>query len=483
MSSCPLCGGDLLRRLKRGWRSKDVDGDIFWDAIHSVQPSGAAEEVYDVALPTNGAHDHLFVANGILVHNSMGMDLPAFRTIIRDLKRYRQGTSWGMSDIPVLEYEQMSGRAGRPGKEEYGEAICIAQTESDEDRITEKYLRGDPEDIYSKLAVEPVLRTYVLSLIASGYVRTEDQLRRFFNETLYARQYGDTGKLNAILARMVHLLAGWGFLDAPSCATGEFVVASEVADGALRATTLGERVAQLYIDPLTAHDLLAALADGGRRGVPPAPFALLHLIATTLELRPLFAIRQAEFEAIDSTLTACEDSLYVRSPSAYGGEYEEYLQAIKTAVVLRDWIEEVGEDHLLERHAVAPGDLHAKIERADWILHSLVELCKLRGLHGLIGGIEKRRVRLEHGAKEDLLPLLRLRGVGRVRGRALCRNGIRTLDDVRKADLSRLRALVGNVLAVDIKEQVGVRVEDAQPKRRKGQIALGDYDGKSAEGL
>src|SRR3989338_1558793 len=54
---------------------------------------------------------------------AIGVDLPAFRVIIRDLKRYGL---WGMDYIPVLEYEQQSGRAGRPSYDNYGEAIIIA---------------------------------------------------------------------------------------------------------------------------------------------------------------------------------------------------------------------------------------------------------------------------------------------------------------------------------------------------------------------
>ena len=41
---------------------------------------------------------------------AMGVDLPAFRAILKDLRRYG---SHGLSYIPVLEYLQMSGRAGR----------------------------------------------------------------------------------------------------------------------------------------------------------------------------------------------------------------------------------------------------------------------------------------------------------------------------------------------------------------------------------
>lgn len=54
-----------------------------------------------------------------------GLDLPAFRAIIKDLKRYSvHGYNW----IPVLEYHQQAGRAGRPKFDTFGEAICIAST-------------------------------------------------------------------------------------------------------------------------------------------------------------------------------------------------------------------------------------------------------------------------------------------------------------------------------------------------------------------
>jgi len=94
---------------------------------------------------------------------AFGLDLPAFRAIIKDLKRFG---SRGMADIPVLEYLQMAGRAGRPKYDKTGEAICVAISENDKKKLYEKYVLGEPEEIYSKLAVEPVLRTYLLSFNA-----------------------------------------------------------------------------------------------------------------------------------------------------------------------------------------------------------------------------------------------------------------------------------------------------------------------------
>jgi len=140
---------------------------------------------------------------------AMGIDMPAFRTVIRDLKRY--GGHWGMEWIQVLEYHQMAGRAGRPGKEEYGEAICIASTLSEKEAIIQNFIHGSPEEIYSKLAVEPVLRTYVLSLIATGFVKNRKELNEFFEKTFWAHQYKDIAKLENILNKVIRLLEEWNF--------------------------------------------------------------------------------------------------------------------------------------------------------------------------------------------------------------------------------------------------------------------------------
>ena len=102
-----------------------------------------------------------------------GIDMPAFRAIIRDVKRFG---SRGLTDIPVLEYLQMAGRAGRPRFDTFGEAIIVSASEGERARVWDRYIHGLPEDIYSKLAVEPVLRTYVLSLIATRVTKDVQEL-------------------------------------------------------------------------------------------------------------------------------------------------------------------------------------------------------------------------------------------------------------------------------------------------------------------
>ena len=90
---------------------------------------------------------------------ALGVSLPAFRVIIKDLRRYYHGkigadnenNERGMRYIPVLEYHQMAGRAGRPEHSKIGEAITLASTEAEKQKINEVFINGEPENIYSKL--------------------------------------------------------------------------------------------------------------------------------------------------------------------------------------------------------------------------------------------------------------------------------------------------------------------------------------------
>ena len=85
----------------------------------------------------------------------------------------------------------MTGRAGRPSYDNEGQAISIASTEAELEEIKNRYLNGLPEDIFSKLAVEPVLRTYLLSLISAGFFNTREQIINFFGDTFWAFQFQD----------------------------------------------------------------------------------------------------------------------------------------------------------------------------------------------------------------------------------------------------------------------------------------------------
>jgi helicase len=405
-----------------------------------------------------------------------GMDLPAFRAIIRDLKRFSD-TGWGgMQYIPVLEYLQMAGRAGRPRFDTFGEAICIAQSEDDKEKIREKYIKGEPEEIYSKLAVEPVLRTYLLSLIASEFVRSKKEIMDFFSRTFWAYQFKDMEKLEDIIDRMLALLENYEFIITKR-KEGGFVSAKDMEEeqGIIRPTLLGRRVAQLYIDPLTAHHIIKCIRRS--TGIAVTPFSLLQTVCNTLEMRPLLRVKTREFDKINGEFARFEPELLQKEPSIYEPEYDDFLASVKTALFMYDWISEKDEEFLYEEFDVRPGETRVKIERADWLLYSAEELAKLMSFQDIIKEVIKLRFRLKYGVKEELIPMLKLKGIGRVRARKMFNAGIRDIGDVKKADITTITQLIGKGIALDIKKQVGEDLEKGivPENKRKGQISLRDY--------
>jgi len=404
-----------------------------------------------------------------------GVDLPAFRTIIKDLKRY--GGKFGMNYIPVLEYLQMAGRAGRPKFDKYGEAILIAKTESEKDEIYSRYVLGEPEDIFSKLAVEPVLRTALLSLISTGFVSSEKEIMDFFAKSFWAHQFKDMDELEEKIRRMLGLLEEWEFIKSNSDGN-DFTAADTIEDYVYKPTILGKRTAELYVDPLTAHKIVKALHKAMALKILK-PFSFLHMISSTLEMRPRLSVRAKEFEEIQEQSAQYESYLLENEPSVYEPEYEDFLEAIKTALMFESWIEEKTEEYILETFNVRPGELNMKLNNGDWLLYCSEEICRILNFKKIIKDVRKARLRLKYGVKEELMSLLKLEGVGRARARKLFRNKLKNIQDIKKIDVGKLAMVLGPRMAAKIKEQLGEKVNKEELKvpkgRRKGQLSLDKF--------
>lgn len=367
---------------------------------------------------------------------AMGLDLPAWRVIIRDVKRFDMR---GMEYIPVLEFFQICGRAGRPSYDTEGQAIVVANSESEKKNIIEKYIKGEPEDIYSKLAVEPVFRTYLLSLISSKIIQEKKEIIDFFSKTFWAKQYQDMDLLETIIDKMLNKLMKWNFL--------------EFKEDKYRSTYLGKRISQLYLDPLTADNFVSAINKS--RECSLNDFSFVQLVCNALEMRPLLKVKAKEYEEITGRYCLFESYLLVNSPSEFEPEYDDWLNAFKTSLMLNDWMDEKDEAFIMENYDVRPGELKNKLDISDWLLYCLIEIAHILQHNELIKFINKTRLRLKYGAKEELLPLLKLKGIGRVRARRLYAKKIKDLGDIRNVSLTELEIILGKALALDVKKQVG----------------------------
>jgi len=390
-----------------------------------------------------------------------GLNLPARRVLIYDYRRYEAGI--GQTNIPVLEEKQMAGRAGRPKYDKEGEAILLARSEDERDFLMEQYVLASPEKVWSKLGNASSLRSHILAAIATGLACSEEGVFDFLDKTFCSFQYG----LNSFRSSIVESL---GML------LGEGMVKSEGRE--IVATALGKRVAELYIDPKSAVILKNGLKVR-RSGLPPLSY--LTLACHTPDM-PKTYVKRRELDMVKGYLESNYDLFLYDLPQEEGFDYEMLLSEVKTALLLKDWIEESSEDAIIARFDVGSGDIYGYVESGKWLVHSSHELAKLLGCSEALKPLSNLYVRMDNGVREELVPLVSLKGVGRIRARALFSAGFATLEDLKRATPAQLGAVptIGPETIKAIKEQLGGKVtkeEWSMMKEKKGtrQLSMDDY--------
>ena len=374
---------------------------------------------------------------------AFGVNLPARMVVVQDYRRYEAG--YGYYPISVLEYKQMAGRAGRPKYDKTGEAILIAKTPDEADYLLESYILARPERIWSRLAVERIMRSHVLATIAADFAHTEQGLYEFFGRTFYAHQY-DTDAIKGLIAKILKYLYDEKMI--------------EVLGDEINATKFGKRVSELYIDPASAVIVRESLK---REPVCLTDLSLLHMIAHTPDMGPVLRPYSQEIDEMAILMEEHKAEFLADAPNEWEDTvaYEQFLGEVKTAMTLQAWIDEMSEDQIIERFRVQPGDLYRTIENTKWLLHATHELAVLFGNKQVIPQTLGLEARVAKGVKKELLPLVRLEGVGRIRGRIIYNAGYKTIEDIKHVALDELTnlPLIGPRLAKKIKEQVGVFVK------------------------
>lgn len=382
-----------------------------------------------------------------------GVNLPARRVIIRNYRRSEGGIR---TPIPIFEYKQMAGRAGRPKYDDVGEAVLIAKSEKEKSLLLKRYVRGEPEKVESKLSSENALRCHILSLVASTYRITEEELLNFFSGSFYAYQQGSCAKIIPTIKSTLEFLLDHGFIKS--------------LNGFLAASQLGKRVADVYIDPLSAVKII-----DGLKSAPLSEIGYLHLICTTPDMPRLYLTRK-DYRLLHEFVEKNQNSFMTKIPDYESDpvEYEWFLSEVKTAFLLKEWISEVEEDRIVDLLDVGAGDVYRLVEIAEWLTYASCEIAKVLGMGEKVNFLRRMQERIRYGIKDELLGLVGLQGIGRVRARILFDAGIHSINDLKHVPLEKLVSLptIGSETARKIKEQVssGEKLELKTGKLRSSKL-------------
>lgn len=399
-----------------------------------------------------------------------GVNLPARRVILASVFRY-DAEYGGNMPISVLEYKQICGRAGRPSYDTFGEAIIIADVRTNAEEIYNHYILGTPEPICSQLTNDRSVRIHLLSTISTLPGIKKSEIYDLFGSTLLAQ---NKGKASITFG----LDSAIDYLERESCIKSK--------NNRYISTEFGKQISLLYIDPLTGVQFRNAIEsvenkirgdkksfasigeyDDGEGNDSIHTFhknrnfydsndnkynhnhtlGFLHLITESPDFYPKFALRKRDIEEF------CSDIEEHRSELIYPiNEFE----CSRSLWALYRWINESTDKILSDKIGVEPGDMHRIVEIADWLAYSLYEVAKLMKRSDLLVEIHRLRLRIKYGVKEELLKLIRLKGIGRVRARSLYGIGFTDLTEIANASEAQLSAVsnIGPTIAKNIKEQL-----------------------------
>jgi helicase len=356
-----------------------------------------------------------------------GVNLPARRVVISNISRYNAKVG-ANRPISILEYKQLCGRAGRPQFDKYGESIVVGKGNGEE--IIEHYIKGEPEPIESKITEDKSLRTHILSVIVTNPGIKKEELLDFFLQTLGGLQSRKPTIKFAIDIALRFLLS-------------EFLIVKKGERYA--ATEFGKKTSMLYIDPLTATHFRDSIENVSKK--KKHTFGFLHVITNSEEFFPKFSLRNKDFESA---------SLMIENHTSELLEPISEYDCSRSLLALQSWITESSETSLSDGLGIESGDMHRMVETANWLTYCLREIAKHVERADLLEELENLRRRIVYGIREELLELVKVKGIGRVRARTLFKHKIKTLDDLAKIPVNKLAEIdkIGLTLADNIKAEL-----------------------------
>jgi len=171
------------------------------------------------------------------------------------------------------------------------------------------------------------------------------------------------------------------------------------------------------------------------------------LVSASEEFFPKFALRNKDYETV-SLLIENHASELIEPISEY--------DCSRSLIALQSWITESSEVSLSDNLKTESGDMHRMVETADWLVYCLRELAKQLERMDLLDELDIIRKRIRYGIREELIELVKVKGIGRIRARKLFKYGIKNLDDLSTIPVKKLAEIdkIGSTLADNIKSQL-----------------------------
>ena len=356
-----------------------------------------------------------------------GVNLPSKYVVIRDHTRW---TSNGPASIPVFDYEQMSGRAGRPQYDDVGYSYLVAKTMDEAFDLEARYVNGEIELTNSKLIDnKDAIYKQIIAQIASSLSKNLDDLNDFFGKTLYGFQM----KNNPSMSMFAQDSLNWELESAL-----EFLLQNGIIRATpegLKTTDFGNLIAKSNYAVETAVKIKEYVSTMEKLN----PAEMIYALAETPDL-PLISFRgRKSKDPVRDKLSECGlFAVDIGNPEA-------------TAVSLIEWIDERNEYEIENAYNVYSASTRRSAYEASRLVKFAKNTLEVLGNYSNLKDMDYLSARLYYGVKEDIIPLVvGVKRLGRKRARLLMKTFGDNLSEASEKDLQKVEG-IGPKLAGKVK--------------------------------
>lgn len=356
-----------------------------------------------------------------------GVNLPSKYVVIRDHTRW---TSNGPASIPVFDYEQMSGRAGRPQYDDVGYSYLVAKTMDEAFDLEARYVNGEIELTNSKLIDnKDAIYKQIIAQIASSLSKNLDDLNDFFGKTLYGFQM----KNNPSMSMFAQDSLNWELESAL-----EFLL----QNGIIRATPEGLKTTDfgnLIVKSNYAVETAVKIKEYVSTMEKLNPAEMIYALAETPDL-PLISFKgRKSKDPVRDKLSECGlFAVDIGNPEA-------------TAVSLIEWIDERNEYEIENAYNVYSASTRRSAYEASRLVKFAKNTLEVLGNYSNLKDMDYLSARLYYGVKEDIIPLVvGVKRLGRKRARLLMKTFGDNLSEASEKELQKVEG-IGPKLAGKVK--------------------------------
>ena len=419
---------------------------------------------------------HILIATSTL---SSGVNLPARRVIIRT-------PNFHGKPLDLRMYHQMSGRAGRKGKDTVGESLLICKP-SEKSAGLELISADIPpvnsclfDDEFSQDYITSSFKRLMMEVIGNGLVSTTYDVLNYMKSTFYYFQQNENTSKNKLNEKVVRNCLNW-------LVDKEFIYIQKNEESGSEKVTPTQLGRAALLSSLPTGEALLVLADLQNASKAFALDSELHLV---YQVTPIFIVNQ--LSSIDwfnfvqiyqilspahknaSRLIGVKES-FLTKMAATGGELskrnidkqQKMLNVhirFYAALILNDLINELQLSEICSKYQCSKGTIQNIQQQSATFSGMITKFCQELGWWSISVLLKNFQTRLIFGIQHELMDLSRIYLLDNVRARALYKCDLKTCADVAFVGVEELESILLNSTQFQSKSDQNNQVQLEQQK-------------------